>query len=103
MKKANGKLIKDIRLNKSLYQKPYTPIFFTMITNYKKPYFIQSDLNKQIIKHLKEIFQTSTIILPVYCLMPDHLHFIIYPSKQDENLMDKVNYFAIIPSSTQKY
>ncbi len=93
MKRENGNLLKDIRLDKELYQIPYKPIFFTLVANYKKCYFINPEINEQIIECLEEIFQTSNIFLPVYCLMPDHLHFVSYATGQEGNLLDRVNYF----------
>ena len=93
MKAKNGKILKNIRLNKEIYSKIYKPVFFTTIANFRKPYFTVDQLNMQIITCLKEIFNSAGIVMPLYCLMPDHLHFICYLKKEGKNLLNMVNYF----------
>ncbi len=93
MKKEYKKPLKNIRLNKELYGNPYRPIFFTIASNFRQAYFTMHQFNIQIIKCFKRTFNKAKIMIPVYCLMPDHLHFIIYLIEKGKNILDMVNYF----------
>lgn len=102
MKTKNGKLLKNIRLDKELYALPYKPVFFTLITHFKKRYFATPDFNMEIITCLKKVFIKPYCLLPVFSLMPDHLHFIVYLTEKQGNIIHLVNYFKSCSSKIAK-
>ena len=93
MKTKDRKTSKNIRLDKQLYTLTYQPIYFTLVSNFRKTYFTLHEFNTQIIACLKKIFNRANIMIPVYCLMPDHLHFIVYLISKGKNILDMINYF----------
>ena len=102
MKKGKKKKLKNIRLNKELYTIPFQPIFFTLNSNFRKDYFTLHQFNIQIINCLKKICNRVNIMIPVYCLMPNHLHFIVYLTEKEKNILDMINYFKSNTSKISK-
>jgi len=64
---------KKVHLDPSLYQVPGSVYFFTIVSNFKKPYFVNEDLNNEIIDCFKTERERIECKIYVYCLMPDHL------------------------------
>ena len=81
----NQKIPKKIRLDSSLYSKPDWVYYITIVSNFKKQYFLKDELNMKIIECLKQERKRCGCKVFVYCLMPEHLHFLcsvrFYPNK----------------------
>jgi len=70
------KLPKKIRLDPSLYSKPGWAYSISVIADFKRQYFLRHELNVEIIECLKNQRNKLGCKVFVYCLMPDHLHFL---------------------------
>ncbi|KAA3613345.1 MAG: transposase [Calditrichaeota bacterium] len=75
------------RLPIETYSRPDIVWFFT-ITCYKrlKP-FIRKELNQMVIDEMQSIRTGCRCEIFVYCLMPDHLHYLIKPREQDASVL----------------
>jgi putative transposase len=82
-----------IRLDPSLYQVPGSVYFFTIISNFKKPYFVDENLNNEIIYCFKTERERMKCKIYVYCLMPDHLHLLCGSNNFGVSVLDLVNQF----------
>ncbi|WP_456427537.1 REP-associated tyrosine transposase [Rhodocaloribacter sp.] len=59
----------------------YTGEIFVAITatiHERKRAFVSTDLVNACVKHLQRAATTHHCAVPVYCFMPDHLHFILH-------------------------
>jgi len=88
----NRKLPKRIRLDKELYCQPGRIYFVTIDTNFKKCLFTNESFNKEII-HVLINEKKDRYKIYVYCLMPDHLHFLISTNSAKFSVIDYVNRF----------
>jgi len=70
------KIPKKIRLDPNFYCKPGWLYSITIVTNFKKQYFLKNELNMEIIECLKDQRKKSGYKVFIYCLMPEHLHFL---------------------------
>jgi len=59
-----------------LYSKPGSVYSISVVANFKKQYFLKHELNLEIIECLKNQSKKSGCKVFVYCLMPEHLHFL---------------------------
>jgi len=78
---------KKIRLNEEIYKQEYRISSITICAIDKKNIFISDGLNSAIINLIKEHAKKYNIFVYAYCLMPDHLHLLIVPSK-DKSIID---------------
>ena len=53
--------------------------FITICTKEKKSYFVNDKFNINIIDCLNQEEKRTNSVIYVYCLMPNHLHFVISP------------------------
>ena len=90
---SNPKLPKKIRLNESLYREPNRVYYITIDSNFKRPYFKRHELNLAIIDCLKKERVRLNCKVFVYCLMPNHLHFLTSPNSEVISIIDFVNQF----------
>jgi len=72
----NPEIPKKIRLDSSLYCKPGWVYSISVVANFKRQYFLKHKLNMEIIECLKNQRKKSGCRVFVYCLMPEHLHFL---------------------------
>ena len=73
---------KRIRLKNFDYANP-RPYFITICSRDKEPFFVNEKLNQQIIECLLEEKIRSGYKIFVFCLMPNHLHLLLAPSKKE--------------------
>jgi len=104
----NPKIPKKIHLDPSLYCKPGWVYSLSVIADFKRQYFLKHELNMEIIECLKNQKEKLKCRVSVYCLMPEHLHFLCrvepyahknyahkglhYPDKEP-SIIDFVNQF----------
>ena len=93
MKTKNGKQLKDIRLDESCYKLRYQPVFITINADNKKKLFLNDNVNIFIINTLSKNAEIFNCSVPVYCLMPDHLHFVVYGKVDGISITDFVRRF----------
>jgi putative transposase len=84
---------KKIHLDSSLYQVPGWVYFLTIVSNFKTPCFSNHDFNGEIINCLKTERERMKCRIYVFCLMPDHLHFLCGTKEKDVSVLDFVNQF----------
>jgi len=76
---------KNPRLKAFDYSLPY--IYFVTICSFeKRNIFIDDELNREVIKCLLEERDRLGLRIFVYCLMPNHIHFLIQPQKVGANI-----------------
>lgn len=73
VKTMDPKVPKKIRLDLSLYCRPGWIYSITIVSNFKRQYFLKHKLN--------------------ICLMPKHLHFLTTPVTLKNSVIDFVNHF----------
>ncbi|MGR3320146.1 MAG: REP-associated tyrosine transposase [Candidatus Anammoxibacter sp.] len=93
MKTKNGKQLKDIRLDEFCYKLRYQPVFITINADNKKELFLNHKINCFIINVLSKNAEILNCSIPVYCLMPDHLHFVVYGKADEVSITDFVRRF----------
>jgi len=86
-----------IRLDPSLYQVPGSVYFFTIVSNFKKPYFVDENLNNEIIDCFKTERERMKCKIYVYCVMPDHLHLLCGANNLGVSVLDLVLQRHIYP------
>ena len=69
-------------LDPALYATPGRIVFFTLRVYRWQTAFVHADLNRAVIDDLIGYFVTRRCQLFTYCLMPDHLHFLITPEEK---------------------
>jgi len=96
----DAKIPKKIRLDPALYSKPGWVYSITIVANFKRQYFLKYELNIEIVECLRKQREKLGSRVFVYCLMPEHLHFLcsvgVYPRKIFDRLpsiIDFVNQF----------
>ncbi len=58
-------------------------VYFMTIRAYKdQSSFVRHDLNRLMLDVLREEAQRQNCMVLVYCLMPDHLHFLVSPQQE---------------------
>ena len=73
---------KIIRLQNFDYATP-RPYFITIRARNKEPLFLNEKLNQQIINCLIEEKRRSSFKIFAYCLMPNHLHLLLAPFREE--------------------
>lgn len=87
------KPLKKIHLDTSLYKIPGWVYFLTIVANFKSPFFVDENFNREIIECIRDEKETMGCKIYVYCLMPDHLHLLCGTSNQEKSVLDFVNRF----------
>jgi putative transposase len=67
------------RLSDELYTRANQLYFFTIRAYAEKSPFVLHDLNKQVLDVLREEQERQGCSIFTYCLMPDHIHFLVSP------------------------
>lgn len=70
------------RLSPEAYADASTVCFITIRSYGTSSPFLSATLNQMVLQILKEESACSNLVVYTYCLMPDHLHFLIKP-RQD--------------------
>ena len=70
---------KNQRLDPELYREPNRVTFITIRAYLNQSPFIRDDLNQLVVDilHAEQMRQACAVF--TYCLMPDHLHFLVSP------------------------
>ncbi len=84
---------KKTHLDASLYRDPGWIYFFTIVSNFKNPFFLNEKLSCEIVDCLKEERKTARCKVYTYCLMPDHLHLLCSTEDQSTSVLDFINRF----------
>jgi putative transposase len=84
--------MKKIRLQNDLYCQPGRIYFVTINSNFRKPVFVEPEFNNAIITCLLNE-RKSLYEIHVYCLMPDHIHFLVSAMKEKDSIKLFVNRF----------
>ena len=67
------------RLNTELYEQPGYITFITIHARKSQAPFVESAINQMVIDTLQKEQERLHCSVFVYCLMPDHLHYLISP------------------------
>jgi len=74
--------VRNQRLDPKLYTCANRVYFMTICAYKNQAPFVRYDLNQQILDILREEQERQNCAVFTYCLMPDHLHFLVSP-RQD--------------------
>ena len=85
------------RLKEFDYIGPYS-YFITILTFKRNTYFHNNRIANSIINYLKDISEKNNFLINVYCLMPDHIHFIATGTSVNANLKKFIQRFKQITS-----
>jgi len=77
----NGKHRRKIRLDSGIYRTPDLPCFVTIATKGKQAIFSQRNLAENFVALLTTMCKEDGIPLYAYCVMPDHVHFLLSASR----------------------
>jgi len=102
MKSKKGKQLKNICLDESCYKIAYQPVFITINTDKKSKMFLNYDINSLIINSLLKNAEILNCSVPVYCLMPNHLHFLVYGKMEETPITEFVRRFKSYTSKMSK-
>ena len=91
--KMNSKIPKKIRLDPSLYCNPDRIYSITVVSNFKRQCFLKEGLATEVIENLRLEREKYSCKVFIYCLMPEHLHFLISPLTSRNSIIDFVNRF----------
>ena len=69
------------RLARELYTHANRVYFITICAYMHQSPFVQDDLNQGMLDILREEEQRQDCLVFTYCLMPDHLHFLVSPGR----------------------
>ena len=67
------------RLDRAVYEQPGNIVFITIRAYVHQSPFVSPSLNQMIVDTLAEEAERQQCWVYTYCLMPDHLHFLINP------------------------
>ncbi len=69
------------RLDPELYTQSNRIYFITIRAHKNSAPFTRNDLNAMVIDTLREEQDRQNFLIFVYCLMPDHIHFLLSPQR----------------------
>ena len=78
---------KKIRLDRTLYEAANRAYFLTIGAYQGRKLFCRDDLNQCVLDVLAEQAATSGCRVFSYCLMPDHLHFLVSPDRDGVSVL----------------
>jgi REP element-mobilizing transposase RayT len=79
--KMNGEHRRRIRLDSEIYRTPNLPCFITIATKGKQAIFCRRNLAENFVALLRTTCKENSIPLYAYCVMPDHVHFLLSASE----------------------
>jgi REP element-mobilizing transposase RayT len=77
----NSKHRQKIRLDSKIYRTPDLPCFITIATKGKQAIFSHQNLAENFVALLRTLCKENNIPLYAYCIMPDHVHFLLSASE----------------------
>jgi putative transposase len=75
------------RLDPELYTRANRVCFITMQAYMHQSPFVRDDLNRLILDVLREEQERQNCVVFTYCLMPDHLHFLVSPRQDGVSIL----------------
>ena len=84
---------KRIRLDRALYKAANRVYFLTIGAYQRREFFCQDDLNECVLDALAGQAATSECRVFTYCLMPNHLHFLVSPERDGASVLTFVDRF----------
>ena len=75
------------RLERSLYGSPSTVCFITVRAYHAQAPFVRDELNRMMLAILNEEQERQHCFVFTYCLMPDHLHFLVSPQIEGASIL----------------
>jgi len=75
------------RLDPALYSRAGVVCFITIRAYRNEIPFVRADLNRMILDTLREEQQRQDCSVYTYCLMPDHLHFLVSPRRDGASIL----------------
>jgi len=81
------------RLARELYQDPSRVCYITIRAYRNLRPFVLAPLNKRMVELLREHQERQRCRVFLYCLMPDHLHFLVSPCEDGVSVLDFVDRF----------
>jgi putative transposase len=84
---------KNQRLDPTLYTAVNQVCFITVHADRSRPPFVQADLNQRVIDVLVEEQHRQNCAVFTYCLMPDHLHFLVSPRQDGVSVLTFIDQF----------
>lgn len=79
--------IRNIRCDPELYTHANRVYFITTRAYKHQLPFVREDLNKMIIETLRKEQDRQKFYIFTYCLMPDHLHFLLSPQYDGQSVL----------------
>lgn len=79
---------KNERLDAEAYAGSSSVCFITICSYRRQTAFLTDDLNRVLIHTLRAESQRRNLDVYAYCLMPDHLHFLIRPTKDGVSVLE---------------
>ncbi len=74
--------VRNRRLDPALYVSAGSVCFITIGAYLHQQAFVRDELNQLVLDTLREEQSRQNCIVFTYCLMPDHLHFLVSPGMQ---------------------
>ena len=84
---------KNIRLARHLYEASNRIYSFTICAFRKSSPFVNEELNETVLRLLKNKSAEMRCRVFTYCLMPDHLHFLVSPRSDGVSVLDFIDRF----------
>jgi len=84
---------KNHRLAPELYTVAGQVYFMTICAYLGQKPFVRGDLNRLIIDTLREEQERQHCVVYAYCLMPDHLHFLVSPVEHGISVLQFTDQF----------
>lgn len=75
------------RVDPELYESTDTVCFITIRAFAGQSPFVRADLNRLVLTTLNERQEIDNCTVFTYCLMPDHLHFLVSPRKEGVSVL----------------
>jgi putative transposase len=81
------------RLDLDLYTRAHNVCFITIQAYMHQSPFVRDDLNRLTLDTLCEEQERQNCIVFTYCLMPDHLHFLVSPGQDGISILKFTDQF----------
>ena len=79
------------RLHPSVYSEVGQFVFVTIRAFQHQSPFVRTSLNQMIIDTLRDDSQERRCMVYAYCLMPDHLHYLITPQVNGTSILEVIH------------
>lgn len=90
---ASGRSRRPPRLSEANYCRKGQIVFVTIRAYGRKAPFVRSELNQVVIQTLYEEQKRLDCWVHTYCLMPDHIHFLVSPREEGYSVLKFTNQF----------